>query len=106
MQLLMGIVNPVESVYRASRKKPDLSRGAGGCRLGSAALGAVGISRARLGRGRMKRCFQTNELCRFLIFNPGVNKRLSAKSGFLLALHKAQPPVAFGRYLPSFSGSE
>lgn len=66
------------------------------CRPGGARVGAVGISRAQLGQGRMKRFFQTNELnvavCHTLVFNPGVKKCLPVKSGFLLALHKTQPP--------------
>lgn len=57
----------------------------GGCRLEGAGMAAVSISRAQLGQGRMKRCFQASELnvpvCGSLIFNLGVNKRLPAKSG-------------------------
>lgn len=57
MQLLMGVVNPVKSTYRPSREKLDPSWGAADWGV----LGWEQLVLAECGRGRMKRCFQTNE---------------------------------------------
>ena len=93
MQLLKLIVNPAESLYRALGEEPDPPWGAEHADWGVPGWELSVLAQRSIG---MKRCCQTKELnalvCPTFIFNPGGNRGLPVKSGFLLALRKTQPP--------------